>query len=66
MVLAAEHRHRAHNNSGIFQPIIVHDGRVCGNWKPFSKSLQYEIFAPTATEPAIDEAWQAYQRFVKR
>lgn len=66
VVLAAEHRHRAHNNSGIFQPIIVHDGRVCGNWKPFSKSLQYEIFAPTATEPAIDEAWQAYQRFVKR
>ncbi|MBQ5831655.1 MAG: hypothetical protein IIW44_08560 [Alistipes sp.] len=32
-------RHRAHNNSGVSQLIVLHDGHVCGNCKPFSKSL---------------------------
>lgn len=31
IVLPPEHRHRAHNNSGIFQPIIAYDGIICGN-----------------------------------
>ncbi|MBO4599249.1 MAG: AlkZ family DNA glycosylase, partial [Bacteroidales bacterium] len=44
IVLSPEHRHKAHNNSGIFQPIIAHDGIVCGNWSPFGKECQAEFF----------------------
>ncbi len=38
------HRHRAHNNSGNFYPIILSDGIVCGNWKPFTDQLSVELF----------------------
>jgi hypothetical protein len=44
LVLPPEHRHRAHNNSGIFQPIIARDGIVCGNWSPFREDCQVEFF----------------------
>lgn len=33
VVLDKEHEARAHNNRGIFKPVILYDGRVVGNWK---------------------------------
>ena len=35
IVLPPEHKHHAHNNSGIFQPVVAYDGTICGNWSPF-------------------------------
>jgi hypothetical protein len=35
IVLLPDYKHKAHNNSGIFQPVIAHDGIICGKWAPF-------------------------------
>ena len=43
-VLPEEFRHRGHNNSGLFYPIIANDGIICGNWKPFVKGLEVYPF----------------------
>ena len=32
IVLPPDHTHRAHNNSGIFWPVVLQDGQVVGNW----------------------------------
>lgn len=37
VVLAAEHSHHAHTKNGIFYPVILRDGAVCGNWNAFAK-----------------------------
>ncbi len=44
IVLPPEHSHRAHNNSGIFQPVIALDGTICGNWTPFKEDFKTEFF----------------------
>ena len=64
IVLPKEHTHRAHNNSGIFQPVIAHDGIICGNWSPFKPDLQVQFFAEGNDALAVQEAWQAYQRYL--
>ena len=63
IVLPPEHRHRAHNNSGIFQPIIAHDGIICGNWSPFKDDCQVEFFNDMYDAEDVQEAWQAYKRY---
>ena len=65
IVLAKEHTHRAHNNSGIFQPIIAHDGIICGNWAPFAKQMQVAPFDPHAVLSSLAAEWTRYQRFLK-
>lgn len=62
IVLPAEHRHRAHNNSGIFQPIIACDGIVCGNWAPFREELQATFFLGEHSHD-LKEEWREYRRF---
>ncbi len=62
IVLPPEHRHRAHNNSGIFQPIIVHDGIVCGNWTPFRDSCQAEFFSGDYSVKDVQVAWEYYKK----
>jgi len=44
IVLDPQYKHYAHNNSGIFQPVVAHDGIICGNWKPFKKDPEISIF----------------------
>ncbi len=44
IVLSPDYKHKAHNNSGIFQPVIAHDGIICGNWAPFKEDLQAKFF----------------------
>ena len=63
IVLPQEHRHKAHNNSGIFQPIIAHDGIVCGNWKPFKNECEVDLFNSEYNAEGIEDAWKAYIQF---
>ncbi len=65
IVLPPEHRHRAHNNSGIFQPIIARDGIICGNWSPFKDDCQVDFFDGSNKMEDLQEAWALYQRFRK-
>ena len=64
IVLSKEHIHRAHNNSGIFQPVIAHDGIICGNWSPFKPTCQATFFDGAPATTALQSAWQIYQRFL--
>ncbi len=64
VVLPTEHRHRAHNNSGIFQPIIAYDGTICGNWSPFKEDCQATFFEDTHHQQDILPQWQAYKKFL--
>ncbi len=73
VVLPTEHRHHAHNNSGIFQPIIARDGIICGNWSPFAKNCHVSFFDTRSCNADdinrgfdtddVEDAWQQYQRF---
>ena len=65
IVLPPEHRHHAHNNSGIFQPVIAYDGTICGNWSPYKEESQMEFFNGDHTSDDINEAWTVYQSFRK-
>ena len=64
IVLPPEHTHRAHNNSGIFQPVIAHDGIICGNWSPFKPTCQATFFDDNHDIAALQPAWQTYQRYL--
>ena len=63
IVLLPEHRHHAHNNSGIFQPVISYDGTICGNWSPFKDDCQATFFEDAPSPLNISEAWQAYKDY---
>ena len=63
IVLLPEHRHHAHNNSGIFQPVIAYDGMICGNWAPFKIGLQVKCFNGDFGIEDVKDAWQSYQTF---
>jgi len=63
IVLSPEYRHRAHNNSGIFQPIIAHDGIICGNWSPFKEDCQVDFFDGGYGVEDILKAWNEYKSF---
>ena len=62
IVLSPEYRHKAHNNNGIFQPIVAKDGRICGNWSPFKKECQVEFFDGEHDTDMQDE-WARYMKF---
>ena len=64
IVLPTEHTHRAHNNSGIFQPIVAHDGIICGNWAPFKDDCHAQFFDGAYDESALQSAWQTYKRYL--
>lgn len=61
IVLPSEYRHHAHNNSGIFQPIVAFDGTICGNWSPFKEECQVSFFTDGYRTEDLMEAWQAYK-----
>ena len=66
IVLPAEHRHRAHNNFGIFQPIIARDGIICGNWSPYKDECQAEPFEVPLDMESVQHAWDNYKRYMRR
>jgi len=66
--LHPDHSHRAHNNSGIFWPVILLDGEVVGNWSVPGGKPAVEIFHPQATPPpaALQEQLEKYNKFLKK
>lgn len=65
IVLPSEHRHRAHNNSGIFQPIIAYDGTICGNWSPYKDEFEVKFFKGENAMMNLHDSWTVYQSFRK-
>jgi hypothetical protein len=65
IVLPPENKHRAHNNSGIFQPIIAHDGIICGNWAPFKEACWVDFFEGDFTTEDVQGEWGKYKRTMK-
>lgn len=63
VVLPPQYRHKAHNNSGIFQPVIARDGIICGNWSPFKDDCQPEFFNDGHNATSLQPAWQSYIKF---
>lgn len=61
VVLAPEHSHHAHNNSGIFYPVIAKDGVICGNWSPYNKALQIKCF-DAGTTIDLEKEWIRFQK----
>lgn len=62
IVLSPDYKHKAHNNSGIFQPIIAHDGIICGNWAPFRENCPPEFFLGEHSTD-LQEEWSAFKKF---
>ena len=62
VVLPPNFSHKAHNNSGIFQPIIAHDGVICGNWTPFKEDLRATFFIGEH-ESDLQEEWKRYKTY---
>lgn len=60
IVLPTEHSHKAHNNTGTFQPVIAIDGMICGNWSPFLKDCKADFFIGDGD---VREEWERYKRF---
>ena len=63
IVLSPEFSHKAHNNSGIFQPIVVKDGIVCGNWSPFKEDCRAEFFLGDHNTD-LPKEWAKYKNFM--
>lgn len=65
-----EHHPKAFNNFGIFYPVILHNGRIVGNWKKTVK--RGEIFIETSffeecrkpDNEQIEKAADRYKHFV--
>lgn len=65
IVLSPEFRHKAHNNSGIFQPVVARDGIICGNWAPFSDDCRTSFFIGDHDD-AVQEEWTRYKLFLEK
>ena len=63
IVLPHEHRHHAHNNSGIFQPVIAYDGTICGNWSPFRDDFQMSFFEECFEQEDAEGVWLSYKSY---
>lgn len=66
IVLDPAFKHYAHNNSGIFQPVVAYDGRICGNWSPFKEGMNISFFTPDHGNEEIDGAIDNYRMFKSR
>ena len=66
-VLEPKHSSKAHNNFGIFHPVILYKGRIVGNWKKVTKKGGIEIettFFNTAGAPGKRKMQQAIDRYL--
>lgn len=66
-VLAKEHTSKAFNSHGIFQPVILCDGQIVGNWKRTAGrgnvTIQTTLWEDTAPE-SLDAAVARYRLFI--
>ena len=65
IVLPVEYTHHAHNNRGIFQPVIARDGVICGNWTPYGSTNEVRFFSGSHTGGLTAE-WEIYRRFLEK
>ncbi len=69
-VLSPEHYSKAFNNYGIFYRVIMHNGRIVGNWNKYIKNkgieLQTSFFDPgfVADKQLIEAAGNKYKTFI--
>jgi len=65
--LHPDHSHRAHNNSGIFWPVLLQDGEVIGNWSS-SGAVTLDVFNSKASlnEEALQKEICRYNSFSGR
>lgn len=64
VVLDRRFVHKAHSNNGIFHPVILSDGHVCGNWR--RSSLEMEFFDGCVHDQALlESAVSRYKSFMK-
>ena len=54
IVLPPEHTHRAHNNRGIFWPVVLLDGKAVGNWSFCKNSVSTDFFHQDMTFSSDD------------
>ena len=67
IVLHPDHSHHAHNNSGIFYPIVALDGYIVGNWSPTAHDGGLTLFdddTSLPTEP-FHAALSTYRSTIK-
>ena len=66
IALHPDHSHHAHNNSGIFWPVILLDGEVIGNWNTSSGPVVTNIFHPSALpdNTALQRETERYSSFI--
>lgn len=62
IVLAPEFSHKAHNNSGIFKPVVAVDGEIVGNWSPTSKDGNVTFFRDEFGDEALCRARSVFGR----
>jgi len=71
VALEKKHIAKAHNNFGIFKPVILHEGRVVGNWKASidkqAANLITELFAEKSKikQQSLQEAINRFMEFCK-
>ena len=71
VALEKKHTAKAHNNFGIFKPVILHEGRVVGNWKASidkqGANLITELFAEKSKVKlrSLQEAINQFVEFCK-
>ncbi len=59
--LDPEFSHKAHSGNGIFYPVVLSDGIVCGNWRASGSEVKFEFFGDTA--PSTERALEIWSRF---
>ena len=71
VALEKKHTAKAHNNFGIFKPVILHEGRVVGNWKASidkqAANLLTELFAEKSKvkQQSLQDAINQFVEFCK-
>ena len=71
VALEKKHTAKAHNNFGIFKPVILHEGRVVGNWKASidkqAANLLTELFAEKSKvkQQSLQDAINQFMEFCK-
>ena len=68
IVLHPDHSHRAHNNSGIFWPVVLQDGQVAGNWTSTKDKVTIEPFRRDIdlNQDSLDKEISRYLNYLKR
>jgi len=67
VVLHPDYRHHAHDQKGVFWPVVLQDGEVIGNWSPAEGKVKVGTFYPEAAidETALQEEIGRYRGFIE-